>query len=468
MELVIKNGTVVTANDCYKADLGISNGKVAVIAAGLTEGDEVIDAAGCLVFPGFIDPHTHMELPFMGTVSSDDFFSGTRAAACGGVTTIIDYCIQAPGETFVAALSRWKEKAEGKAVIDYGFHIAVPMIGDDLLDQMPAAVEAGVTSFKCFLAYKGTPLHIDDATLYKIIEKAKGCGALPMVHAENGDIVDILSRQLVAEGKVQPKYHVLSRPHEAEAEAVGRAIALARLGGWSVYVVHVSSRLALAELREARDSGAAVYGETCPQYLFLAFEDYAESGFEGAKYICSPPIRERANQDHLWSGLRTGDLQAVASDHCAFNFAGQKEMGRDDFTRIPNGCPGIETMFPLLFSAGVGKGRISLNRFVELSSTASARLFGLWPQKGTVAVGSDADLVVYDPQKETTLRQKTLHSSVDYCLYEGWQITGYPVYTISRGEVLYRQGQVTPVARAGRGRYLKRRRWNGLEFPLKP
>jgi dihydropyrimidinase len=455
MDLKIANGTIVTATDTYRADVGIAKGKIIEIARKIkTRAKEEVDARGLYVFPGGIDIHTHLDMPFGGTVSSDDFRTGTIAAAHGGTTTIVDFAIQGQGMTLEEALKTWKGKAEGKAVIDYGFHVAVTWINEEIMAEIPKLVAQGVSSFKCFLAYKGA-LMIDDGTLFQVLKKAKASGALVMLHAENGDVLDILINDYLSQGKTGPLYHALSRPPAAEGEATGRGIAIAKMAGAPVFIVHLSCKEALEKVKEARDEGYPAFAETCPQYLLLSQKNYLEPGFEGAKYVMSPPLRDRSNWEVLWKGLAAGDLQLVSTDHCPFNFKGQKDLGKDSFAAIPNGAPGIEHRLMLLFHEGVNKKRITLNRFVELVSTAPAKLFGMFPQKGTVAVGSDADLVVFDPKAPFEISAKTHHQNVDYTPYEGFKGKGVPRIVISNGRVIVKDGQF--VGEPGAGRFIKRK-----------
>ncbi len=455
MRLLIKNGTVVTAADQYRADILIDKEVVAaILRPGSTAGaDEVVDAAGKLIFPGAIDVHTHFDMPFGGTVTADDFRSGTRAAAAGGTTCIIDYAIQARGGSLQAALDAWHERAAGKCAVDYGFHTAVTDLNEAVLAEMPSLIEKGYPSFKLFMAYKGA-LQVDDATLFRVLRLAGTSGGLVMVHAENGDVIDVLTREMIARGAVEPLYHALSRPPLAEAEAVNRFIALARLAGVPGYVVHLSDAGALSLVAEARAAGAPIFAETCPQYLFLSMDRYEEPDFQGAKYVMSPPLREKGNEVHLWRGLAAGTLQTVASDHCSFNWRGQKELGRGDFTKIPNGAPGVETRVKLLYAGGVGEGRISLQKFVDLVSTAPARLFGLFPRKGTVSVGSDADLVVFDPEAEFTITRAGQAQNVDYNPFEGFTGRGVPEKVFCRGKLVAEQGRFT--GEDGHGRFQPR------------
>jgi dihydropyrimidinase len=455
MDTVVTNGTVVTATETYQADIGLEEGKIAALGRGLG-GVEIIDAQGKYVFPGAIDVHTHFELPSLGTVSADDFETGSIAAACGGTTTFIDFADQGKGESLHQALEIRMERAKGKAAIDYGFHVAITDMTDEVMNvEMAQMVEQGVTSFKLYMAYKGTYM-ADDETLFKSLLKAKELGALIMVHAENGDLLHYLINKHVAEGKKEPIWHARSHPPEAEAEATGRAIILAALAGAPIYIAHLSTAQALEKVKEARDKGQPVLAETCPQYLFFNTEHYKLPNFEGAKYVISPPLREKGNGDCLWKGLASGDLQVVSTDHCSFNFVGQKDMGRDDFSKIPNGMPGVETRVPLIYHFGVNEGRFSINRFVELVSTNPARLFGLAPEKGTISIGADADLVIFDPQKEVRLSVENLHMNVDHSPYGHITVRGYPVMVMQRGKVIVKDGQF--VGQVGAGQFLRRRR----------
>ncbi|MCJ7706416.1 MAG: dihydropyrimidinase [Anaerolineales bacterium] len=452
MDLIIKNGMVVTATESYRADIGVDGGTIALIGRDLS-GEEVIDAAGMLVLPGGVDPHTHMELPFMGSISADDFRTGTIAAACGGTTTIIDFAIQGAGQTLRQALDIWLKKAEGKACIDYGMHVAIGAMDDERMAEMGDMVGLGVPSFKVFMAYKGSFM-VDDETLFRALLRAKEIGGLIAVHAENGDILHYLINKHVAEGKREPIWHARSHPPEAEAEATHRAVVMAGMTGAPLYVVHMTAGDALEALKAGRAKGFKVFGETCPQYLMFSVEKYAEPGFEGAKYVMSPPLREKGDAEALWKGLAGGDLQAVGTDHCPFNFVGQKDMGKDDFSKIPNGMPSVETRLPLLYHFGVNQGRFSVNRFVELVATGPARLFGLLPRKGTISVGADADLVLWDPNKEQRLTRESLHMNVDYSPYEDVTVRGYPALTLQRGKVIVRNNQF--VGDVGAGKFLKR------------
>jgi dihydropyrimidinase len=454
MKTLIRNGRIVTAVDDYRADILIDGSTIAMIGKSIdAEADKVIDAKGRLVIPGGIDPHTHMELPFGGTSASDTFETGTRAAAFGGTTTIVDFAVQYRGQSLNEALDAWFAKAQGKTAIDYGFHLICTDLPDERLPEMKAMIDQGVTSFKLFMAYPGVFL-VDDATIYKAMGVAGENGGLICMHAENGVVIDAIVKRALAEGKTTPKYHALTRPTKAEAEGVHRAIALAEIAGAPVYIVHLSCNDALEEVTRARDMGVPAYAETCPQYLFLDYSVYERPGFEGAKFVMTPPIREQWNQEKLWRGLRFNDLQVVSTDHCPFCFKEQKELGRDDFSKIPNGGPGVENRMSLIFNGGVAQGRISLNRFVEITSTNSARIFGMFPKKGTIAVGSDADIVIFDPDEEMTISAKTHHMNVDYSCYEGMKVRGVTKTVLSRGEVIIEEGEYR--GRAGRGEFIKR------------
>jgi dihydropyrimidinase len=457
MDYKIVNGTIVTATDIYRADVGIKNGKIIQIAKKIKEpAGEVIDAKGLYVLPGGIDIHTHLDMPFMGSFSSDDFETGTIAAAFGGTTSLVDFAIQGKRMSLKGTLDAWMKKAKKKAVIDYGFHVAITDLNDKVMAEIPEMVAMGVPSFKCFLAYKGS-LMIDDGALYRILQETKKAGALVMIHAENGDVLDILINDLLAQGKTEPKYHALSRPPEAEAEATGRGIAIAQMADAPIYIVHLTCKEALAKVKEARDIGFPVLAETCPQYLLKSYQNYLEPGFQGAKYVMSPPLRDKSNWDALWKALAYGDLQVVSTDHCPFNFKGQKDKGKKNFALIPNGAPGIEHRVMLLYHEGVNKKRIGLNRFVELVSTAPAKLFGLFPQKGTVAVGTDADLVLFDPKAPFKISAKTHHQNVDYTPYEGFTGKGVPKTVFSNGQIIVNDGKF--MGKPGTGRFIKRRRF---------
>jgi dihydropyrimidinase len=457
MKTLIRNGQVVTAVDGYVADILIDGSTVALIGhdvgSRVESPDKVIDASGKLVIPGGIDPHTHMDLPFGGTSSSDDFETGTRAAAFGGTTTIVDFAVQYRGQALNEALDVWFAKAEGKATVDYGFHMIVTDLPDQRLPELSGLIRQGVSSFKLFMAYPGVFL-VDDATIFKAMTEAGENGGLICMHAENGVVIDVLVKRALAEGKTAPKYHALTRPTRAEAEGVHRAIAIAEMANAPVYIVHLSCYDALKEVQAARDLGLRAFAETCPQYLFLDHSYYEQEGFEGAKYVMTPPLRDKSHQEQLWKGLRGNDLQVISTDHCPFCFKEQKELGKGDFTKIPNGGPGVEHRMSLIYDGGVVQKRISLNRFVELTSTAAAKIFGLFPKKGTIAVGSDADIVIFDPNREQTISAKTHHMRVDYSAYEGRTVRGVVETVLSRGNVIVENG--TFKGKAGDGKFLKR------------
>jgi dihydropyrimidinase len=458
MKSLIKNGRIITAVDDYKADILIDDGIVSMIGKTLEiDADKTYDAEGCLVIPGGIDPHTHMELPFGGTSASDTFETGTRAAAFGGTTTIIDFAVQSKGQSLAAAVDTWHQKAEGRTSIDYGFHIICTDLPDERLPEMKQMIREGVSSFKLFMAYPGVFL-VDDGTIYNAMTTAAEAGGLICMHAENGIVINAIIKRALAEGKTAPKYHALTRPTKAEAEGVHRAIAIAEMAHSPVYIVHLSCDDALLEVTAARDAGIPAYAETCPQYLFLDYSVYEQPGFEGAKYVMTPPIREKFNQDKLWRGLQYNDLQVISTDHCPFCFKEQKELGLNDFTKIPNGGPGVEHRMGLVYNGGVATGRITLNRWVEITSTNAARIFGLFPRKGTIAVGSDADIVLFDPNAEMTISAKTHHMNVDYSCYEGMKIKGVTRTVLSRGRAVIEDGQY--VGKPGMGQFLKRGLFN--------
>ena len=454
-DIIITNGNVVTAADTYKGDVAISDGKIAAVGHQLPRENagKLIDARGKYVFPGGIDVHTHLDMPFGGTTSADDFETGTRAAAFGGTTTLIDFAIQYKGQSLRTAFDTWMQKASGKAVCDYAFHCIITDLPDAQLDEVNALVREGVTSFKLFMAYPGIFM-LDDASIFRALRATAKNGGLVCVHAENGGAIDVIVQQALAEGKKAPKYHALTRPTTAEAEATARAIALAEMAGAPIYIVHMSCYEALEKVREARDRGLPVYGETCPQYLYLSIENFDVPGFEGAKYVFTPPLREKWHQEKLWNGLKRDHLQVVSTDHCPFCYKEQKELGRDDFTKIPNGGPGIEHRLSLIYSGGVAQGRFSVNRFVELVSTTPAKLFGLYPRKGTIATGSDADLVIFDPNRQHTISAATHHMRVDYSMFEGIRVTGIPDVVLSRGRVIVQGDEF--LGRPGAGEFLRR------------
>ncbi|MFC7063474.1 dihydropyrimidinase [Halobacillus seohaensis] len=462
MKRIIKNGIIVTAADTYKADILVENEKIVLIGQDLSDPTaEVIDAEGNYVFPGGIDPHTHLEMPFGGTVSKDDFDTGTIAAAHGGTTTVIDFCLTKQGEPLQNSIDQWHAKSRDKSVIDYSFHLMISEMNDSVLEQLPTVIEdEGITSFKVFMAYKNV-FQADDETLFRTLEEAKRLGVLVMVHAENGDVIDHLVKKALKAGNTDPIYHALTRPPEAEGEATGRAAQLTGLADSQLYVVHVSCEEAVTKISEARSKGYQVMGETCPQYLVLDQSYLEKPNFEGAKYVWSPPLREKENQEVLWNALKNGQLQTLGSDQCSFDFNGQKDLGKGDFTKIPNGGPIIEDRISILFSEGVKKGRLTLNQFVDITSTRVAKTFGLFPQKGTISVGADADLVIFDPNIERTISVETSHMAADYNPFEGMKVTGQPVSVLSRGEFVIRDKEF--VGNQGSGKYLKRARFGELK-----
>jgi dihydropyrimidinase len=453
---LIEGGLVVSATAEVTADVLVDGERVAALLApgsGLSTGtDRVIDATDMYVIPGGVDAHTHMEMPFGGTYASDTFETGTAAAAWGGTTTIIDFAVQSVGHSLREGLDAWHAKADGCCAIDYGFHMILADVNDQSLKEMDMLVGEGVTSFKMFMAYPGV-FYSDDGKILRAMQQAAGNGALAMMHAENGIAIDVLVQQALAAGRTDPRYHGEVRHALLESEATHRAIQLARVAGAPLYVVHVSAMQAVEQLATARDAGLPVWGETCPQYLFLSVDNLAEPDFEGAKYVCSTPLRPREHQQVLWRALRTDDLSVVSTDHCPFCFKGQKELGRGDFSKIPNGIPGVENRMDLLHQAVVD-GHVTRRRWVELASTAPARMFGLHPRKGTITPGSDADIVIYDPKAEQVLSARTHHMNVDYSAYEGKRVTGKVRTVLSRGEVVIDDGQY--LGRPGHGRYLPR------------
>jgi dihydropyrimidinase len=457
MDLIIKNGTVVTASDTYQADIGVRDGTIAQIGHALSYGTRarVIDASGRYIFPGGVDTHVHLDTPVMGTVTADDYPSGTIAAACGGTTSIVDFCFQTPGQSLADALGGWHAKATGRAAIDYGFHIVVADATDAVLGELAQLPEQGITSFKLFMAYKDA-LMADDWTIVRVLEQAREHGALVMVHAENGAAAHLLQQRFLAAGQTGPKYHLLSRPPRIEAEAVARAIALAEIVDAPIFIVHLSCGAALEEIARGRARGVQVFAETCPHYLYTSEADFERPGFESAKYCYSPPPRQQSEHTLLWRALANDTLQSVGSDHAPFNFAGQKQLGRDDFTKIPSGAPGIEERLMMIYQ-GVSEGRLSLNRFVEVIATAPAKLFGLYPRKGTIAIGSDADLVIWNPTAELTLTPAALHQHVDYTVYAGRRVRGLPETVVLRGAVIVENRAF--VGQVGAGQFLRRKRF---------
>ena len=463
MSLLIKNGRIVTAVDDYHADIFVEKETITTIGLSLDmNADQVIDAKGMLVIPGGVDPHTHLDMPFGGTTSADDFETGTRAAAHGGTTTLIDFAIQTKGKSTIEALDTWHEKAQGKTAIDYGFYMIITDRDEQRIGEMKHLANEGITSYKLFMAYPGV-LYVDDGTIYRAMRKAGEDGTMICMHAENGIVIDEIVKIALKEGKTEPKYHSLTRPTRMEAEGVHRAISIAEVAGVPVYIVHLSSSDALEQVTLARNRGVQAFAETCPQYLFLDYTYYEKPGFEGAKYVMTPALREKWNQEKLWRGLKFGDLQTIATDHCPFCFKEQKELGVGNFSKIPNGAPGVENRMSLIYNGGVVQGRISVNKFVELTSTAAAKLFGLFPRKGTIAVGSDADIVIFNPDRKETIsigNPCTHHMRVDYNTYEGMTVQGIAETVISRGKIVI--NKTNYVGKKGDGKFMKRSLFSGF------
>jgi dihydropyrimidinase len=455
MRTLISNGTIVTADGSYAADVLVDGESIAQIGAargGSMTADETIDARGRYVIPGGIDVHTHMELPFGGTFAKDTFETGTRAAAFGGTTTIVDFAVQSKGKSLREGLDAWHAKAEGNAVTDYGFHMIMSDVNDDTLKEMDQLVAEGVPDFKLFTAYPGV-FFSDDGAIFRAMQQTAKNGGLIMMHAENGLAIDVIAADTFNSGVTDPIGHGLARYSVLEGEATNRVIRLAQAAKVPVYIVHLSAREALNVVRMARDEGLPAFAETCPQYLFLSLDDLG-NGFEGAKFVCSPPLRTKDHQPELWSGLVKDDLQVVSTDHCPFDFHGQKDLGKGDFRKVPNGLPGVEDRLDLLHDGGVVGGKITKERWVEIASTAPAKLFGLYPRKGAIAAGADADIVIYDPNRKHTISAKTHHMDVDYSCYEGREVHGGSDVVMSRGSVVVRNGEFT--GRKGAGRFLKR------------
>jgi dihydropyrimidinase len=454
MSTLIRNGHIFTAVDNYTADILVDDGKIKAIGTDLAADPErTVDASGKYVIPGGIDPHTHLDFPFGGTVSSDDFRTGTIAAAFGGTTSIVDFAVQSRGHALSEALDEWQQKAEGKAAIDYGFHLIILDLPDSRIPELDDMVRAGVTSFKMFMAYPGAVM-VDDGTIFKAMVRSADNGSMVCLHAEHGEVIDVLVREALAEGHTEPRFHALTRPPTTEAEATHRAVRMAQIAGAPVYFVHLSCYEALQEVQSARATRDYVYAETCPQYLTLDNSMYDQEGFEGAKYVLTPPLRDQWHQEELWKGLRRNDLQVVSTDHCAFRFSDQKTLGRYDFSKIPNGGPGIENRLSLLYTNGVVPGMLTMNRMVQIFSTTPAQLFGLFPRKGTIAAGSDADIVIFDPDEESVISAGSHHMNIDYNLYEGMRVKGVPEVVLSNGNVVVDHGQYTGTP--GDGRFLKR------------
>lgn len=455
MTTLIKNGTIITATDTYKADVLVKNGIISEIGREISKiASEIIDAADKWVLPGGVDAHTHMDAQCDGMTTVDDFETGTAAAAAGGTTTVVDYAEQVPGTTLAQTLEDWKNKAGSRSILDYGLHLAVSEVNENTLAEIPAIVEAGVSSFHVRLDQHGER-HVNDARLMEFLQAVTAAGALPCLHTENGEVIDLFQRRLIAEGKTLPKFIATARPPEVEAQAAARAISMAEMAKAPIYMTSLSSAHAIEKVKAARDRGTLVFAETCPQYLVLSSDRYEE--VEGIKYYCTPPLRPAWHADILWKAVGSGDLQVVASDHRAFNYAGQKNLGKDNFTQAPRGLPGIQERMSLLCSAGVHGGKISPNRFVELACTAPAKLFGLFPRKGTLAVGSDADMVIFDPKAELVLSKSIALSRTDYTPYEGMKVRGATWLVLQRGKVIAREGKV--MGRPGAGEFLPRARF---------
>jgi dihydropyrimidinase len=455
MSVLIKGGRVVTAADDYVADVFVEDERISLIGESLdVQADRTIDASGKYVLPGGVDPHTHLDMPFGGTITIDDVESGQTSAAFGGTTCHVDFIIQPKATTFADAIEEWRGKANGKQVIDMGYHMAVTDLTEGgTLEELATLPDQGITSYKLFMAYKGA-IMVDDETLFRVMQVAADTGALVMVHAEHGDSIDVLVNQALAEGKTEPKYHALTRPPETEGEATNRAIQLARVAGCKLYVVHVSCREAVEPIQIAREKGWDVWGETCTQYFFVDYSFLERPNFEGAKYVYTPPPRPKENQEVLWTAVKNDVLSVISTDHCAFLWDGQKTRGKDDFSKIPNGGPGLENRLHMIHEFGVRTGRIPLTRMVELLSTNPAKYFGLYPRKGTIAVGSDADIVVFDPEKRVTISAETHHSKTDYNLFEGTEVVGAPEVVLLRGHVLVEGDEL--VAQPGIGRFVAR------------
>nr|WP_306265795.1 dihydropyrimidinase [Pararhizobium sp. IMCC3301] len=472
MSKVIKGGTIIAADRTYKADVLIEGESIAAVGADL-DGDEIIDASGCYVMPGGIDPHTHLEMPFMGTHSSDDFDTGTAAALAGGTTMVVDFCLPDPSGGLMEPLQQWYQKA-GKARTDYSFHMAITGWSEQIFNDMPKVVAEGINTFKHFMAYKGA-LMVDDDEMFASFSRCAEIGAMPLVHAENGDVVAQLQQRLLAEGNNGPEAHAYSRPPEVEGEAANRAIMIADQAGVPLYIVHVSCEQAHEAIRRARQKGIRVYGEPLIQHLTLDQSEYFNPDWDyAARRVMSPPFRDKLNQDGLWAGLAAGSLQVVATDHCAFTTA-QKRSGIGDFTKIPNGTGGLEDRMPVLWSKGVRTGRLTMNEFVAVTSTNIARILNMYPKKGAIMPGADADIVIWDPEASKTIKAEKQKSAIDYNVFEGFEVTGLPVMTLNRGEIVFKEGDVT--GETGRGRFIKREanppvnqalsKWKELTSPRK-
>ncbi len=449
--LVIHNGKLITPTRILEADLAIDGEKIAAVGRGLS-GRRDIDATGKYILPGGIDPHVHLEMPVGATRSSDDWFTGTRAAACGGTTTVIDFVEPRPGEGLGNALDSRRELAQSKAAVDFGLHMTITSDDEQILREIPGLCASGCTSFKTYLTYDG--FRLTDTAFLNVLSAVQAAGGIVLVHAENDAIINHLQRRFSAEKKTAPKYHALSRPPIAEGEAIQRSLALAEVAGARLYVVHTSTALGVEAIRAARKRGVVAFGETCPQYLLLTEKELSRPGFGGAKFVCSPPLRSQPDNERLWEGLTADDLQTVGTDHCPFNFKGQKDLGKDNYLNIPGGLPGIESRLALIHQFGVRAGKLTLNRWVQVCCTNPAKIFGLYPRKGSLEPGADADLVLFDADKKVTLTKSILHEQVDYTPYEGLELRGYPVMTMLRGRVIAENGGFGGAP--GDGRYLSR------------
>ena len=447
MDMIIKNGTVVTASDMFKADIGIENGKIVEISGKIDESlaKHVVDAEGKLVLPGAIDAHTHLAMPFGGTISSDDYYAGTRAAACGGTTTVFDFVLQDFGETMVDAVKRRDKLCAGAAAVDYSYHVAVKDVSGELLDSIEDCVKFGVPSFKVFMVYD---FGVTDGVFYKVLKKAKECGALIGVHAENNEIINTLTSEFLAEGKTSAWYHYMSRPEFVEAEADIRAIQWAKAVGTKLYIVHLANKDGLAAVTKAKDEGYEIYAETCPQYLEFTCDVYKRE--DGRNFVCSPPMKGEESRQALWEGIKRGDIDTIATDHCPFQ-SYEKDWGKDDFTKIPNGCAGIENMYPYMLSAA-NEGKLPFTKVVDICSTNPAKIFGC-KEKGSLAIGKDADIVIYDKNIDFTITNDKMHSDCDHTIWEGIKLKGYPVQTYSRGRLVYDNGKF--VGEKGWGSFVK-------------
>lgn len=455
MKTLIKNGKVITSSDTYEADILIEDEQIVLIGKDLPVDRDmrVIDAEGKYVLPGMVDEHTHVESPFGGTVTAP-WRTESVAAAMGGTTTIVDFALQSKGESLMQGVNKWKTRAQGQSAIDYGFHIGVTDLRKETIEEISTIVEEGIPTLKVFMAYK-SDLMVDDQTLFQTLEAAKEVGALVLVHAENGAVIELLQQKCLKAGQVEPYYHAVSRPIEVETEATARAISIAEIVGAPLFIVHVSGEEPAQKIREAKAKGLPIYAETCPHYLFLTIDELKKPDFEGAKFVCSPPLREQKHQESLWKALQDGTLQAIGSDHCAFNYKGQKEMGKGDFTKIPNGGNGIEHRFTLLYTHAVRTGYLPLNKLVDLLSTTPAKVNGLFPKKGTIAVGSDADLVLFDPNGKKTISNQTSNQGLDYDMFEGFETEGIVSDVFLRGKQIVQSAKY--IGNLGDGLFRKRK-----------